>query len=144
MSFLVWYVITYHLTTYRASRNLFSAVSFHDYLHYFGIFLEHSLMKIDRNIITSLHIVFSLCTRVGWCDFCTDFINFMKVDVTIEYQTRATFKKQLTALHVVRDIIFLSGMCLFCWQKCGPRPKLFPSTWYIFDVSRSHQINLPP
>ena len=22
-------------------------------------------------------------------------------------------------------IIFLSGMCLFCWQKCGPRPKLF-------------------
>ena len=48
-----------------------------------------------------------------------------KRDVTIEYLTRATFEKQLTALHVVRIIIFLSGMCLFCWQKCGPRPKLF-------------------
>ena len=48
-----------------------------------------------------------------------------KWDITIEYLTRATFEKQLTALHVVRIIIFLSGMCLFCWQKCGPRPKLF-------------------
>ena len=24
-----------------------------------------------------------------------------------------------------RIIIFLSGMWLFCWEKCGPRPKLF-------------------
>ena len=42
----------------------------------------------------------------------------------ILYITRATFEKQLTALHVVRISIFLSGMCLF-WQKCRPRPKLF-------------------
>ena len=56
-SFFVWYVITCHLTTYRASRNRFSAISFHDYLHYCGIFLVHFLMKIDRNIISSLHIV---------------------------------------------------------------------------------------
>ena len=28
-------------------------------------------------------------------------------------------------MHVVRVIIFLSGMCLFCLQKCGRRPKLF-------------------
>ena len=32
----------------------------------------------------------------------------------MEYSTRATLEKQLTALHVVRVIIFLSGMCLFC------------------------------
>ena len=32
-SFLVWYGITCHLTTYRASRNRFSAISFHDHLH---------------------------------------------------------------------------------------------------------------
>ena len=67
-SFYVWYIITCHLTAYRASRNRFSAISFHDYLHYFGIFLAHILMKIDRNIISSLHVVFSLCARVGWCD----------------------------------------------------------------------------
>ena len=48
-----------------------------------------------------------------------------KWDVTIDYLTRAIFEKELTALHVVRIIIFLSGMCLFCWLKCGPRPKLF-------------------
>ena len=42
----------------------------------------------------------------------------MKVDVDVEemsheYLTRATFEKQLTALHAVCLIIFLSGMCLF-------------------------------
>ena len=130
-SFFVWYVITCHLTTYRASRNRFSAISFHDYLHYCGIFLAHFLMKIDRNIISSLQ--YSLLTlRASWLVWCL--YRFYqrnksrcrcKRDVTIEYLTRATFEKQLTALHVVRIIIFLSGMCLFCWQKCGPRPKLF-------------------
>ena len=82
-SFFVWYVITCHLTTYRASRNRFSAISFHDYLHYCGIFLAHFSMKIDRNIISSLHFVFSLCARVGWCDVCTDFTNVIKVDVDL-------------------------------------------------------------
>ena len=80
-SFFVWYVITCHLTTYRASCNRFSAISFHDYLHYCEIFLAHFLIKIDRNIISSLHIAFSLCARVGWCDVCTDFTNVTKVDV---------------------------------------------------------------
>ena len=37
-SFFVWYVTTCHLATYRASRNRFSAISFHDYLRYRGIF----------------------------------------------------------------------------------------------------------
>ena len=82
-SFFVWCVITCHLPTHRASRNRFSAISFHDYLHYFGIFLAHLLIKIDRNIISSLHIVFSLCARVGWCDVCTDFTNVIKVDVDV-------------------------------------------------------------
>ena len=82
-SFFVWYVITCHLTTYRASPNHFSAVSFHGYLHYFEIFLAHFLMKIDCTIISSLHTVFSLCARVDWCDVCTDFINVIKVDVDV-------------------------------------------------------------
>ena len=83
-SFFVWYVITCHLTTYRASCNRFSAISFHDYLHYFGIFLAHFLMKIDCNIISSLRIVFSICARVGWYDVCTDFTNVIKVDVDVD------------------------------------------------------------
>ena len=125
-SFFVWCVMTCHLPTHRASRSRFSAISFHNYLHYFGIFLAHFLMKIrlDCNIISSLHIVFSLCAQVHqrnksrWKCRC-------KRDVTVDYITCATFEKQLTAFHVVRIIIFLSGMCLFCWKKCGPRPKLF-------------------
>ena len=130
-SFFVWYVITCHLTTYRASRNRFSAISLHDYLHYCGKFLAHFLMKIDRNIISSLQ--YSLLTlRASWLVWCL--YRFYqrnksrcrcKWDVTVEYLTRVTFKKQLTALHVVRIIIFLSGRCLFSWQKCGPTPKLF-------------------
>ena len=82
-SFFVWYVITCHLTTYRASRNRFSAISFHDYLHYCGIFLARLLIKIDLNIISSLHRVFSLCELVGWCEVCTDFTNAIKVDVDV-------------------------------------------------------------
>ena len=74
LNFFVWYVITCHLTTYRASCNRFSAISFHDYLHYCGIFLAHFLMKIDRNITSSLYIVFSLCARVGWWDEFNVFI----------------------------------------------------------------------
>ena len=83
-SFFVLYVITCHLITYRTSRNCFSAISFHDYLHYFGIFLAHFLMKIDCNIISSLRIVFSICARVGWYNVCTDFTNVLKVDVDVD------------------------------------------------------------
>ena len=72
-------------------------------------------MKIDRNMISSLRIVFSFCARVGWFDVCTDFTNVKKVDVNeMSLLTPATFEKQMSALHVVRIIIFLSCMCLFC------------------------------
>ena len=54
------------------------------YLHYCGIFLARFLIKIDLNIISNLHIVFSLCTRVGWSDVCTDFTNLIKVDVDVD------------------------------------------------------------
>ena len=67
----------------RASRNRFSAISSHDYLHHCGIFLARILIKIDLGVISSLHIVFSLCARVGWCDVCTDFTNVIKVDVDV-------------------------------------------------------------
>ena len=131
--FFVSYVITCHLTTYWASCNRFSAIRFHDYLRYCGIFLAHLLIKIDLNIISSLHIVFSLCARVGWCDVCTDFTNVIKVDVNRMSLLNISHAQYSTALHVVRIIIFLSGMCLFCWQKCGPRSKLFLRL-YIFST----------
>ena len=82
-SFFVWYVITCHPTAYRASRNRFSAISFHDYLHFCGIFLAHFLTKIDRNVISSLHIVFLLSARVGLCDVCAEFTNVIKADVDV-------------------------------------------------------------
>ena len=78
------HVMTCHFTTYRASRNRFSTIIFHDYLHYCGIFLARFLITIVLNIISSLHIVFSLCARVGWCDVCTEYTNLIKVDVDVD------------------------------------------------------------
>ena len=134
-SFFVWYVITCHLTTYRTSRNRFSVISFRDYLRYFGIFLAHYFMKIDRFIFKSSHSFLTL--RASWLVWCLyryyrrnkSRCRF-KRDVTIEYLTRATLETQLTALNVVRIIIFFSGMCLFCWQK-----------WFtlVKSVQTSHQ-----
>ena len=82
-SFFVWCVVTCHLTTYRASRNRFSAISFHDYLHFCGIFLAHFFTKIDRNVISSPYMVFLLSARVGLCDVCAEFTNVIKADVDV-------------------------------------------------------------
>ena len=110
-------MITCHLTTYRASRNGFPAISFHDYLHYGGIFLAHFLIKIDLNIISSLHIVFSLCARVGWCDVCTDFTNVIKVDDVNNSNGKASLKRQKSP-ETKTDIVFLLcarvGWCDVC------------------------------
>ena len=134
-SFFVWYVITCHLTTYRASRNRFSVISFRDYLRYFGIFLAHYFMKIDRFIFKSSHSFLTL--RASWLVWCLyryyrrnkSRCRF-KRDVIIEYFTRTTLETQSTALNVVRIIIFFSGMSLFCWQK-----------WFtlVKSVQKSHQ-----
>ena len=122
-------MITCHLTTYRASRNRFSAINFHDYLHYCAIFLARFSIKIVLNIISCLHIVFSLCVWVGflWCLYRCYQLNKSrcrrKWDVTIEYLTRAILDKQLTALHVVHHLF--KRYVFFSRLKCGPRPKLF-------------------
>ena len=57
--------ITCHFVTYRESRNRFSAIIFHDYLHHRGVFLARFLINIVLNIISSPHIVFSLCAQVS-------------------------------------------------------------------------------
>ena len=140
--FFVWYVITCHLTTNWALRNRFSAISFHDYLHYCGIFLAHFLMKIDCNIISSLQ--YSLLTlHASWLVWCL--YRFYqrnksrcrcKWDVTIEYLTRAIFEKQLTALHVVRTFHRFNQYVFILLTKMRTETKTVPSTWYIFDVNR--------
>ena len=71
-------IIICHLTTYRVSCSRFSAIIFHDYFHYCGISLVRFLITVVLNIVSSLHIVFSFCARVGWCDAWTE---FTKVDV---------------------------------------------------------------
>ena len=50
-------------------------------------------------MISGLHIIFSLCLKVGWCDVCTDFTNVIKVDVDVNEM--GLFKKQLTELKSV-------------------------------------------
>ena len=77
-------MITSHLTTYRASRNRFSAIIFHDYLHYCEIFHARFLITIVLNMSSNLHIVFSLCARVGCSDVGTEFTNLIKVDEDVD------------------------------------------------------------
>ena len=55
--FFVWYVITWHLTTYRASRKRFSAIIFHDYLHYCGIFLARFWIAIYSSRFESVDVM---------------------------------------------------------------------------------------
>ena len=131
--------MTCHHTTYRASRNRFSAISFHDYLHYCGIFLAHFLMKIDRNIISSLHIVFSLCARVGWCDVCTDFTNVIKVDenvdvnemslLNISHAQHSRNNWQLCTWSILSPF----QAVFILWTKMRIETKTVSSTWCIFD-----------
>ena len=83
--FFVWYVITFHLTTNRASRNAFPRPFFHYYLHYCGIFLACFFITIVLNIISSFHAVFSLCARVGWCDVCTEFTKLIKLVADVNW-----------------------------------------------------------
>ena len=131
--FFVWYVMTCRLTTYRASRNRFSTISFHWLFVLLwnipGPFLDQnnswynfkpscSLLALRASWLAWRLYRFYQLNKSRCCCRC-------KCDVTIENLTRAIFEKQSTALHVVRIIIFLSGICLLRWQKCGPRPKLF-------------------
>ena len=124
----VWYVITCHLTTYRGSRNCFSAIIFHNYLHYCGIFLARFLIKIILNIISTFNVVFSLCARVGWCDVCTDFTDLMKVGIDVNEMSL------LTALHVVRTFHLFNRYVFILLTKMRAEAKTVPSTWYIFNV----------
>ena len=59
--FFVWFVITCHLTSYRASRDRFSAIIFDDYLHYCGMFLACFLIPIVLKPSYSL-----LTLRASW------------------------------------------------------------------------------
>ena len=87
----VWYVIICHLTTYRVSRNRFSATIFYDYLHDVEYSQPVSWSQTFLFQAWCLYRIHQLDKRGCRC----------KWGVTIEYLTRAIFEKQLTALHVV-------------------------------------------
>ena len=99
--FFVWYMITCHLTTNRASRNHFFAIIFHDYLHYCGILLATSLIIFLKHNFKPSYSLFALCISwLVWCLYRIYQLNMSPLNIK-----RAIFEKQLTALHV---------MCLFC------------------------------
>ena len=134
--FFVWYVITCHPTSYRASHNRFSVIIFDDYLYHCRIFLALFL------ITTVLKPSYSLLTlRASWLVWCL--YRFYqrnksrcrcKWDVTIEYLTRAIFEKQLTALHVVSTFHRFNRYVFILLTKMRTETKTVPSTWYIFNV----------
>ena len=85
--------------------------------------------------MSSLHIFFSLCARVGLRDVCLEFTNLIKVDVDVDEMSLLMsllayimFEKQLTALHVVR-MFHLFNRCVFILlTKMRTRTKTIPST----------------
>ena len=90
--FFVWFVITCHLTSYRASRDRFSAIIFDDYLHYCGMLLACFLIPVVLKPSYSL-----LTLRASWLVWCLYRIYQLnksrcrcrcKWDVTIEYLTQ--------------------------------------------------------
>ena len=130
--FFVWYVITCHPTSYRASHNRFSVIIFDDYLYHCRIFLALFL------ITTVLKPSYSLLTlRASWLVWCL--YRFYqrnksrcrcKWDVTIEYLTRAIFDSFARGpyYHLFKRYVFI------LLTKMRTETKTVPSTWYIFNV----------
>ena len=79
-NFYVWYIITCHLTAYRASRNRFPRSAFTIICTIVENSWPISWWKSIVIQFQAFNIVFLLCARVGWCDVCTDFTNVIKVD----------------------------------------------------------------
>ena len=70
--------------------------------------------------------------RVGWCDVCIDFTNVIKVDVDVDVNEMSLLnvkhtQHSRTALHVVRIIIFVSGVFILL-TKMRTETKIVPST----------------
>ena len=136
--FFVWYVMACYLTTYRASRNRFSAIIFHDYLHY-NCTVARFLITIILHIIS--HSILTL--RASWLVWCLYRIYQLnkrrcrcKWDASIEYLTRAIFEKQVTALHVVQMFHLFNRYVFILLKKMRTETKTVPSTWYSFNVQR--------
>ena len=130
--FFVWYVITCHPTSYRASHNRFSVIIFDDYLYHCRIFLALFL------ITTVLKPSYSLLTlRASWLVWCL--YRFYqrnksrcrcKWDVTIEYLTRAIFDSFARGpyYYLFKRYVFI------LLTKMRTETKTVPSTWYISSV----------
>ena len=94
--FFVWYMITRHLTTNRASRNHFFAIIFHDYLHCCGIFLATFLIIFLKHNFKPSYSLLALCISwLVWRLYRIYQLNMSPLNIK-----RAIFEKQLTACHV--------------------------------------------
>ena len=57
---------------------------FSDHLSRLFAILWNIPCPFPDHIISSLHIVYSFCARVGWCDVGTEFTHLIKVDADVD------------------------------------------------------------
>ena len=135
--FFVWYVITWHLTTYRASRKCFSAIIFRDYLHYCGIFLACLLITIVLNFFQASFSI--LIFRASWLAFYQpEFTNLLKVDVDVNGCHYWIFN-----LRNIREIHLFNRYVFILLTKMRTKTRTFLSTWYIFNVQKCTHTDFP-
>ena len=122
--FFVWYMITCHLTTNRASRNHFFTIIFHDYLHYCGIFLATFLIIFLKHNFKPSYSLLALCISwLVWCLYRIYQLNMSPLNIKHVQYLRNNWQLCMSCVYFVNK------------KKCGPRLKLF--LWFdIFSTFR--------
>ena len=122
--FFVWYMITCHLTTNRASRNHFFTIIFHDYLHYCGIFLATFLIIFLKHNFKPSYSLSALCISwLVWCLYRIYQLNMSPLNIKHVQYLRNNWQLCMSCVYFVNK------------KKCGLRLKLF--LWFdIFSTFR--------
>ena len=122
--FFVWYMITCHLTTNRASHNHFFAIIFHDYLHYCGILLATSLIIFLKHNFKPSYSLLALCISwLVWCLYRIYQLNMSPLNIKHVQYLRNNWQLCMSCVYFVNK------------KKCGLRLKLF--LWFdIFSTFR--------
>ena len=122
--FFVWYMITCHLTTNRASRNHFFTIIFHDYLHYCGIFLATFLIIFLKHNFKPSYSLLALCISwLVWCLYRIYQLNMSPLNIKHVQYLRNNWQLCMSCVYFVNK------------KKCGLRLKLF--LWFdIFSTFR--------
>ena len=122
--FFVWYIITCHLTTNRASRNHFFTIIFHDYLRYCGIFLATFLIIFLKHNFKPSYSLLALCISwLVWCLYRIYQLNMSPLNIKHVQYLRNNWQLCMSCVYFVNK------------KKCGLRLKLF--LWFdIFSTFR--------